>query len=101
MTVRDGMLLGLGGIARNAHLPGFLQGEGVAERLRVVATVDAEAGGGGFAGIPHYRDRRTAVEAQPIEFVDVCTPTASHLELALWALESGYHVLCVKPVALA
>jgi predicted dehydrogenase len=101
VTVRDGMLLGLGGIARNAHLPGFLRGEGVAERLRVVATVDADAAGGGFAGIPHYRDRRIAAEAQPIEFVDVCTPTASHLELALWALESGYHVLCEKPVALS
>jgi predicted dehydrogenase len=32
--------------------------------------------------------------------VDVCTPTARHLELSLWALEAGYHVLCEKPVAL-
>src|SRR5436309_12543294 len=29
-----------------------------------------------------------------------CTPTASHLELTLWGLEQGYHVVCEKPVAL-
>src|SRR5207302_409975 len=28
------------------------------------------------------------------------TPTASHLELTLWGLEQGYHVVCEKPVAL-
>jgi predicted dehydrogenase len=100
MTVQHGILLGLGGIARQAHLPGFLQGEGVAERLRVVATVDEADRATGFAGIPHFADRHAAARSRAIDFVDVCTPTASHLELTLWALERGYHALCEKPVAL-
>ena len=34
-----------------------------------------------------------------IDLVDVCTPSATHFELAWAALESGKHVLCEKPVA--
>jgi predicted dehydrogenase len=54
------------------------------------------------SGVPHVerlRDLREAADG-PIDFVDICTPTASHLELVLWALEQGYHVMCEKPVAL-
>ncbi len=101
MPVKRGLLLGLGGIARQSHLPGFLEGDGVAERLRVVATVDAAPDAAGVEGIPHFTDRERALEAGPIDFIDVCTPTASHLELTLWGLERGYDVLCEKPVALS
>jgi predicted dehydrogenase len=45
-------------------------------------------------------DRLTQLDQfAPIDFVDICTPTASHVDLTLWALERGYHVLCEKPVA--
>ncbi len=96
---RSGALIGLGSVARQAHLPGFRSGAGVAERLRVVATVDGLAGPG-VADVPHFTDRARLAEL-PIQFIDVCTPTASHLELTLWGLERGYHVLCEKPVALS
>ena len=99
MTPRPGVLLGLGSIARQAHLPGFLRGDGVSDRLRVVATVDRDSSLA-VGALPHFADALRVAEEFPIEFVDVCTPTASHLELTLWALESGYHVLCEKPVAL-
>ncbi len=94
---RRGAVLGLGGVARQSHLPGFLRGEGVPERLRIVATVDDHATG--VEGIPHFarRDRLADLE---LDFIDICTPTASHVDLTLWGLEAGYDVLCEKPVAL-
>ncbi len=90
-------MLGLGGVARQSHLPGFLRGEGVPERLRIVATVDGRAAG--LEGIPHFADREHLADLD-LSFIDICTPTASHLELTLWGLEAGYDVLCEKPVAL-
>jgi len=98
---RRGVLFGLGGVARQAHLPGFLRGERVAERLRLVGTVDAGRDTAGIDGIPHFTDPRRLDELGPIDFIDICTPTASHLDLTLWGLESGCHVLCEKPVALS
>jgi predicted dehydrogenase len=92
-----GAVLGVGGIAKQSHLPGFLRGEGVAERLRIVATVDDRAAG--VEGIPHFPDRHRLADLD-LDFIDICTPTASHVDLTLWGLESGYDVLCEKPVAL-
>jgi predicted dehydrogenase len=34
-----------------------------------------------------------------IDVIDVCTPSATHFDLAWGALEAGKHVLCEKPVA--
>jgi predicted dehydrogenase len=96
-----GAVIGLGGIARQAHLPGFLGDPAVRERLRIVATVDGGAGVTPVDDLPHFADRAALLRAGPIDFVDICTPTASHLELTLWALEHGYHVLCEKPVAVS
>jgi predicted dehydrogenase len=64
-----------------------------------VATVDAGGGRRGVAGLPHLERREEIAGLGPIDFIDVCTPTATHLDLTLWGLASGYHVLCEKPVA--
>ena len=104
---RRGIVLGLGNVARQSHLPAFLRGDGVAARLGIVATVDASAHVEPLSGLPHFRSLRDAMEqggdgeGEPIDFVDICTPTASHVELTLWGLETGCHVLCEKPVALS
>jgi predicted dehydrogenase len=98
--VYRGAVIGLGGIARQAHLPGFLRDASVSARLRIVATVDGGSEVCPVESIPHCVDRAELADLGPIDFVDICTPTASHLELTLWALEQGYHVLCEKPVAL-
>lgn len=95
--VYRGALLGLGGVARQSHLPAFQQVTDPAHRLRLVATVDSQAAG--LRGLPHFPDRRM-LAGFPINFVDICTPTATHVDLTLWALASGYNVLCEKPVAL-
>jgi predicted dehydrogenase len=51
------------------------------------------------ADVPVFPSRDGLGDVGPLDFVDICTPTASHLATTLWALERGYHVLCEKPVA--
>jgi len=95
-----GVLIGLGGIARSGHLPAFRADPQVASRLRIVAIVDdAPSAPASFEGIPLLRSADKLKDLGPLDFVDICTPTSSHLELSLWGLSQGYHVLCEKPVA--
>jgi len=95
-----GALLGLGGIARSGHLPAFRADPQVASRLRIVAIVDdAPTAPASFEGIPLLRSADKLEDLGPLDFVDICTPTSSHLELSLWGLSQGYHVLCENPVA--
>lgn len=123
-----GALLGLGGIAREGHLPAFLGDPVLRERIRIIAAVDTGPGvtpGTAPALVPlpalapaptpepepaavppHpaiqcFTSREELAEVADLDFVDICTPTGTHLELALWALERGYHVICEKPVALS
>ncbi len=98
--VYRGVLLGLGGIARSAHMPAFLHAPNVSGRLQIVGIVDdAPAAPASFHGIPLLSSPDRLHTLGPIDFVDICTPTSSHLTLSLWALSQGYHVLCEKPVA--
>ena len=99
--VYRGVLLGLGGIARSGHLPAFQADPTVASRLRIVGIVDdAPNAPASFDGIPLFSRPERVADLGPVDFIDICTPTSSHLELSLWGLSQGYHVLCEKPVAL-
>src|SRR3982074_817604 len=94
--VYRGVLLGLGGIARSGHLPAFQTDPGLAKRLRVVAIVDdAPSAPSSFQGIPLFSrpEELADLGGAPLDFVDICTPTSSHLELSLWGLSQGYHGL--------
>jgi len=95
-----GAVVGLGGIARQSHLPGFLT-PAVARRLEIIAAVDPAPEAERVDGIPLVRSLEDLGRFGPLDFIDICTPTSSHLELTLWALERGLHVLCEKPVALS
>lgn len=93
-------VLGAGAWARHAHLPGYLRDS----RCKVVAIADpnralAEQAAVDF-GIPVVvRDHTDIVGRDDVDMVDVCTPSATHFELSMAALEAGKHVLCEKPVA--
>src|SRR2546421_9733196 len=95
-----GALIGAGGIARQSHLPALRGVPALRARVDVVAVVDSAPGIPPVDGIPLLRDRAALSDHAPLDFIDICTPTASHLELIVWGLEQGYHVVCEKPVAL-
>ncbi len=44
-------------------------------------------------------DWRRVVEDPAIDVIDICSPGASHAEIAIAALDAGKHVLCEKPLA--
>jgi predicted dehydrogenase len=96
-----GAVIGAGGIARQSHLPALRGAPALRGRVEVVALVDGAADVPPVDAIPLLMRREQLAEVGPLDFIDICTPTASHLELTLWGLEQGYHVVCEKPVALS
>src|SRR4029078_9765831 len=97
--VRVGVL-GAGAWARGAHLPGYRRDP----RCRLVGIADtmierARGAAREFDIPPATADAAELLSRDDIDVIDVCTPSHTHFELALAALEAGTHVLCEKPVA--
>jgi predicted dehydrogenase len=98
-TVRVGVL-GAGRWAQTAHLPGWTRDP----RCEVVAVCDVDLGlaedaARTFGASVVGADFREVVAREDLDVIDVCTPSATHFELATAALAAGKHVLCEKPVA--
>ena len=83
-------MIGLGGVARGSHIPGFLHDARTRGRLEIVATVDGSTAVEPLAGVPQLSHRDALRTIGDVDFVDICTPTSSHLDLTIWALEQGY-----------
>lgn len=93
-------VLGAGAWARHAHLPGFHRDS----RCKVVAIADpnralAEEAARDFGIGVVARDHHEILGRDDVDLVDVCTPSATHFDLSMAALNAGKHVLCEKPVA--
>lgn len=99
MAARRGVVVGAGGVARLAHLPAYTRDERVAARLCIVGAVDSILPPPDLGGLPVFASLDAAAAVGPIDFVDICTPTATHRQLVLDALARGLHVCCEKPVA--
>jgi predicted dehydrogenase len=95
-------IIGSGGIAEGAHMPGYLATPGV----RVIAVCDVvKEKAERFAekyGIPKtnvFTDYKKIAEMDELDAVSVCTPNNFHAGPTVAALEAGKHVLCEKPIA--
>ena len=104
MALRESKLrigvLGAGAWAAHAHVPGWLRDP----RCEIVGLADVEldralalAEQTGVSGAT--ADWQALVARADVDVIDIATPSATHLELAMAAIEAGKHVLCEKPVA--
>jgi len=71
---------------------------------RLIAVVDQDLGraervAGGFSGVRASADLAAVLADPAVEAVAVATPAASHLRVAMAAIEAGKHVLVEKPLA--
>lgn len=93
-------VLGAGNWARAAHIPGWQRDPRAAVAVLCDVRRERAAEAAGHFNIPEATDDWQAVVTRPdLDVIDIVTPSHTHLELALAALESGRHVLCEKPVA--
>lgn len=95
-------IIGVGGIATGAHIPGY---KAVSEsELYAVADVNYDRAKqvAKDLGIPKSRafeDYNDMLALDDLEAVSVCTPNNFHSPASVAALEAGKHVLCEKPMA--
>jgi predicted dehydrogenase len=88
-------------VAANGHWPGYAK----SADFEIVAVVDpAEARR--KAALAFKKDLKVfpsieALAGERLDFVDICTPPASHVEFAGTALANGWDVLCEKPLTLS
>lgn len=97
-----GALLGFGHVAAQGHAPGWRSRLDV----EIVAAADARPDRRTefFASFPQGRWYTTAEDLltrEKLDFVDICTPPASHAMLVRQALARSLHVLCEKPLVVS
>jgi predicted dehydrogenase len=111
-------IVGLGFMGRT-HLAAYLAAERAGHPNEVVALCDADLarlrgkrtgrgnlearGADPLAAVraaPAYAEPAELFADERVELVSICTPTPTHVPLALAALRAGKHVLVEKPVAL-
>jgi predicted dehydrogenase len=93
-------VLGAGNWAHHAHIPGWKRDP----RCEVITICDterpkAEEAARKFNVAEAADDWHAVVSRSDVDVIDVVTPSHTHHELAVAALEAGKHVLCEKPVA--
>ena len=50
--------------------------------------------------VPVYASYEEMIEKENPDFVDICTPSYMHTDMAVYAMEHGKHVLCEKPMSI-
>ncbi|QDU67859.1 Gfo/Idh/MocA family protein [Engelhardtia mirabilis] len=114
--IRTGVI-GLGFMGRT-HLAAYASAHGAGHPNELVAVADRNAdrragklsGGGNIdtgaadfdpALVRAYELPGSLLDDESVELVSICTPTETHVDLAIAALAAGKHVLVEKPLALA
>src|SRR5262245_5182495 len=94
-----GALIGFGNVAAYGHVPGWL----ARHDIEIVAVSDTNAARRSEAErlVPHarwYDSGEALLAAEPLDFVDICTPPSGHANLIRSALRQKLHILCEKPL---
>lgn len=94
-------LVGLGGIARSQHIPGYA----LCENVEIAALCDVNQVAlealGAQLGIERLAtDYRALVSLDDLDIIDVCTYPNTHHPVSMAAIAAGKHIFCEKPLAL-
>lgn len=95
-------IIGTGGIAQAAHIPGYQRLEGVEIvagcdiKPDVLKTVQEK-----FNIKRGYEDYNEMLEKEDLDAVSVCTPNYVHMDPTIAALKAGINVLCEKPIGMS
>ena len=100
--LRCGLRFGLIGAGRIAET--YVQAFAGQERARIAAVADVRPEAAfalaGRLGCPAFASHKAMSLACPLDAVVVCTPPASHPDVALHFLRRRVHVLCEKPLSI-
>jgi uncharacterized protein (TIRG00374 family) len=99
-----GALLGAGNIALRGHAPQWTRDPRLREEVEIVAVADLalsnlEAARALFPGARLYQRAEDLLDAETLDFCDICTPPFTHRALVERAARAGLHVICEKPLA--
>jgi len=92
-------LVGLGYIAEERHLPAWDKQKHASVSAVCDLNREAVERVASKRGVTGYTDFDEMLGAG-LDIIDVCTPPATHKDLALRAMQTGHHVLIEKPMAL-
>jgi predicted dehydrogenase len=96
-------VIGTGGIANAAHLPGCAQ---IPDECEIFALCDIapsalQSTAEKYPQAKHlFDDYKKLLEMPEIDAVSVCTPNFVHYQPTIDALKAGKHVICEKPIAM-
>lgn len=94
-----GAIVGFGAVAENGHLPGWHRDP----RFDIVAIAEPRPDRRVLAqtlvpGARTYDSTEALFAHENLDFVDIASPPAFHLEAILAAANAGVHILCEKPL---
>src|SRR5882762_5142589 len=83
-------IVGFGSVARNAHLPWYLQRSDV----QLAAIVEPTAAGRSLAeivvpGVPLFEDVESLLRSVDVNFLDITSPPTAHIGTLLKAVNAG------------
>ena len=95
--VLNGAIVGFGNVARKGHWPAYER----SRAFRIAALVDPHVNAAQHNHeLPVYPSIAAAAADERLDFVDICTPPASHAALTLEAIGLGLHAIVEKPLVL-
>ena len=92
-------VVGCGTVARRVHLPGLRAAGADVVAFASRSPQSAEAAAAEWGSGEVVNDWHDLLDRPEVDAIDVCTPNASHVEIATAAAAAGKHVLVEKPLA--